>query len=69
VAVAVVTADASGCTQEDSLISALGNAASRPGKGIIPSLIDKFWVNGPNSKHKCIAAPPARMSLFDANRF
>ncbi|KGO74828.1 hypothetical protein PITC_031060 [Penicillium italicum] len=65
VAVKVVTADASG-TQEASLISSLGNAPSRPGKRVIPPLIDTFWVDGPNGKHMCIVTPPAQMSLFDA---
>lgn len=66
VAVKVVTADASDCTQEDSLISSLENAPSRPGKGVILPLVDTFWADGPNGKHKCIITPPARMSLFDA---
>lgn len=59
VAVKVITADA-------SLISSLGNTLSGSGKGVIPPLIDEFWVAGPNGKHKCIVTPPARMSLFDA---
>lgn len=65
VAVKVITADASGYTQEARLISSLGNAPSRPGRGVIPPLLDEFWVAGPNGRHKCIVTPPAQMSLFD----
>jgi hypothetical protein len=66
VAVKVITADTSGCTHEASLIYSLGNSPSRPGREIIPPLIDEFWVAGPNGKHRCIVTPPAQMSLFDA---
>lgn len=66
VTVKVVTADASGCTQEASVISSLEKAPSRPRKGVVPPLIDTFWVDGPNGKHRSIVTPPARMSLFDA---
>ncbi|PKY04968.1 kinase-like protein [Aspergillus campestris IBT 28561] len=66
VAVKVITADASASTSEASLIHALGKAPSKPGKEIIPSVLDQFWAISPNGKHRCIVTPPARMSLFDA---
>lgn len=65
-AVKVTTADTSAYTHEASLIQSLGNSPSRPGEGIVPPLIDEFWVSGPNGKHRCIVTPPAQMSLFDA---
>ncbi|KAF7128234.1 hypothetical protein CNMCM5793_002776 [Aspergillus hiratsukae] len=40
--------------------------AVRPGREIIPPLIDDFWITGPNGKHRCIVTSPAQMSLFDA---
>lgn len=66
VAVKVITADASASTSEAILIHALGNVLSKPGKEIIPSILDEFWAVGPNGEHRCIVAPSARMSLFDA---
>ncbi|KAE8400878.1 kinase domain-containing protein [Aspergillus pseudonomiae] len=65
-AMKAITADTSAYTPEAGLLYSLGNSPSRPGKEIIPPLIDEFWVVGPNGKHKCIFTPPARMSLFDA---
>ncbi|OKL61221.1 hypothetical protein UA08_03388 [Talaromyces atroroseus] len=46
--------------------SLLENSSSRPGREILPSLIDKFWAAGPNGKHRGIGTPPAQMSLYDA---
>ncbi|OQE11651.1 hypothetical protein PENVUL_c002G01696 [Penicillium vulpinum] len=66
VALKVITADASCFTQEASVMPSVGNVPSGLGRGVIPPLIDKFWVTGPNDKHTCIFTPPARMSLFDA---
>ncbi|PKY02269.1 kinase domain-containing protein [Aspergillus campestris IBT 28561] len=64
VAVKVITADAS-CTHEASLLSSLSQS-SRPGREIIPSLIDDFWITGPNGRHECVVTSPAQMSLFDS---
>jgi serine/threonine-protein kinase SRPK3 len=66
VAVKVITADTSGCSPEVRLLYSLGNSPSRPGREIIPALIDDFWITGPNGKHRCIVTSPAQMSLFDA---
>ncbi|KAJ5455924.1 uncharacterized protein N7458_004188 [Penicillium daleae] len=66
VAVKVITADTSTCTPEAGLLSSLSNSLSKLGRETIPSLIDEFWVTGPNGKHRCIVTPPARKSLFDA---
>lgn len=66
VAVKVITADASACTPEPSLINSLVNSLSTSGKEIVPPLLDEFWVAGPNGKHRCIVTAPAQMSLLDA---
>ncbi|PYI11409.1 kinase domain-containing protein [Aspergillus sclerotiicarbonarius CBS 121057] len=66
VAVKAITADASGSTDEASLIRSLREPSDRLGKEIVPPLLDEFWVSGPNGKHRCVVTPPARMSLFDA---
>lgn len=66
VAVKVITADASGSTEEASTIRSLQESSDRLGKEIVPPLLDEFWVSGPNGKHRCVVTPPARMSLFDA---
>ncbi|KAJ5186385.1 hypothetical protein N7449_011149 [Penicillium cf. viridicatum] len=66
VAVKAITADASSCTPEASLMYSLGKSPPTPGGEIIPPLLDEFWVTGSNGKHKCIVTPPAQMSLFDA---
>ncbi|KAJ5146536.1 CMGC/SRPK protein kinase [Penicillium bovifimosum] len=66
VALKAITADASSSTPEASLMHYLGNSPSTPGRGIIPPLLDEFWVTGSNGKHKCIVTPPAQMSLSDA---
>ncbi|KAJ5934433.1 hypothetical protein N7466_003980 [Penicillium verhagenii] len=66
VAVKVITADASICAPEASILCSLAKSPSRPGSETIPTLIEQFWALGPNGKHRCIVAPVARMSLFDA---
>lgn len=66
VAVKVITADASEGTPEASLLRSLEKSPYRPGKEIIQTLIDEFWIAGSNGKHRCILTSPARMSLFDA---
>ncbi|PYI33392.1 protein kinase [Aspergillus indologenus CBS 114.80] len=36
------------------------------GRTIIPSILDKFSIQGPNGEHICLVTRPARMSLSDA---
>lgn len=66
VAVKVITADASLNASEASLLCSLNKLPSKPGREIIPPLIEQFWAIGPNGKHRCLVTLPARMSLFDA---
>ncbi|PWY91851.1 kinase-like protein [Aspergillus sclerotioniger CBS 115572] len=66
VALKVITADASGSTNEATIIRSLQELSDKLGKEIVPPLLDEFWVSGPNGKHRCVVTPPARMSLFDA---
>jgi serine/threonine-protein kinase SRPK3 len=66
VAVKVATADTGSCSHEASRIHSLGKSTRRHGRDIIPSLLDEFWVSGPNGRHKCIVTRPAQMSLFDS---
>lgn len=66
VAVKVATANTSTSMHETSLLRFLGNSPSRTVAGIIPQLIDDFWVVGPNGRHRCIVTPLAQMSLFNS---
>ncbi|RAH72029.1 kinase-like protein [Aspergillus aculeatinus CBS 121060] len=66
VAAKVLTADASSHSHEVRVLRSLGSAVSRPGKEVLPPLLDEFWVAGCNGRHRCVVTPPARMSLFDA---
>ncbi|RAL01381.1 kinase domain-containing protein, partial [Aspergillus ibericus CBS 121593] len=66
VAVKVITADASGSTNEATIINSLRQSSDRLGKNIVPFLLDEFCVSGPNRKHRCVVTPPALISLFDA---
>lgn len=66
VAVKVIVSDASERNSEASLLHFLWKSSYRPGKEILPHLIDEFWITGPNGKHRCIVTFPAQMSLFDA---
>ncbi|KAH7375207.1 kinase domain-containing protein [Plectosphaerella cucumerina] len=38
----------------------------KPGKTLIPALIDRFEVRGPNGSHPCLVTRPAMCSLADA---
>ncbi|KAJ5105756.1 hypothetical protein NUU61_003103, partial [Penicillium alfredii] len=63
VAIKVTTSDSSGCPHEARLIRSFGNSPARPGREIIPRLIDELWVAGPNGRHRYIVTPPAQMSF------
>lgn len=66
VAVKVCTADSN--PKETDIISSLHHPHcspdnSNPGKAMIPSLLDKFTIHGPNGEHACYVTAPARASL------
>lgn len=65
-AVKVVTADTSDDLAESISMKDLYDAPSEPGKETTPTLIEEFWVTGPNGKHRCIVTAAAQMSLHDA---
>jgi serine/threonine protein kinase len=66
VAVKVCTADSK--SPENDVLSKLSNPrlSSKIGRAMIPSILDKFSVQGPNGDHVCLVTSPARMSLSDA---
>lgn len=66
VAVKVITADTSDDPTESILMKDLYDAPSKPGKGTIPTVVEEFWVTGPNGKHRCVVTAAAQMSLHDA---
>ncbi|KAJ1712309.1 kinase-like domain-containing protein [Aspergillus flavus] len=41
---------------------------SDTGRSIIPSILDKFNIQGPNGTHVCLVTSPARMSVSDAKK-
>ncbi|KAK9369044.1 kinase-like domain-containing protein [Lipomyces kononenkoae] len=55
---------------EGDIIDRLGVAdvehCAHPGQAIIPSILDKFVLSGPNGKHRCFVTVPARMTLAEA---
>lgn len=66
VAVKIITAGASEESRKAKLFSSFNDWVAEPGSEVIPSLIDEFWVSGPNGHHRCLITAPARMSLFDS---
>ena len=66
VAIKVCTADSN--PLEFSILSELSNSqqSSNLGKTMIPSVLDKFEIQGPNGIHPCYVTIPARMSLSEA---
>ncbi|KAE8166057.1 kinase-like domain-containing protein [Aspergillus tamarii] len=42
--------------------------SSDMGRAIIPSILDKFNIQGPNGNHVCLVTSPARMSVSDAKK-
>lgn len=65
VAVKVCTANSD--PNEVDIISTLtrpdGSLANNPAKTMVPSILDRFTIHGPNGKHACYVAAPARASL------
>jgi hypothetical protein len=39
----------------------------RPGRGLVPVLLDEFEVRGPNGKHICYTVPPAQCTLREVS--
>lgn len=66
VAVKVCTADSK--PPEIDVLSKLSkpHLLSDIGRTMIPSILDRFSVQGPNGNHVCLVTRPARMSLSDA---
>lgn len=70
VAVKVCTADAVQQQEADTL-SRLGETAEPHeglygGRDLVPVVLDRFSVQGPNGSHACLVTAPARCSLSDA---
>ncbi|GLA30228.1 hypothetical protein AnigIFM63326_008429 [Aspergillus niger] len=61
-----IIAFAGGDREEPGLLRYPRASSERPGGDIVRPLLDDFWVAGPDGRHRCLVAPPARMSLFDA---
>lgn len=61
-----IIAFAGGDREEPELLRYPRASSERPGGDIVRPLLDDFWVAGPDGRHRCLVAPPARMSLFDA---
>ncbi|KAE8368145.1 kinase-like domain-containing protein [Aspergillus caelatus] len=53
---------------EIDILAKLSNPkqSSNIGRAIIPSILDKFNIQGPNGDHVCLVTSPARMSVSDA---
>ncbi|KAJ5139328.1 uncharacterized protein N7515_004176 [Penicillium bovifimosum] len=67
VAIKVCTANSN--PHEFSVLSELSTQQSSSislGKAMIPSVLDRFEIRGPNGTHPCYVTIPARMSLSDA---
>ncbi|KAL4891338.1 kinase-like protein [Aspergillus ambiguus] len=66
ITVKVCTADSD--PKEADIISSLicppRSVDDNPVKAMVPSILDRFTIHGPNSKHTCYVTEPARASLF-----
>lgn len=38
----------------------------RPGKSLIPRILDMFSINGPNGRHRCLVSEPGMMTVAQA---
>ncbi|RDH36611.1 hypothetical protein BDQ94DRAFT_167487 [Aspergillus welwitschiae] len=61
-----IIAFAGGDREEPELLRYPRASSERSGGDIVRPLLDDFWVAGPDGRHRCLVAPPARMSLSDA---
>lgn len=71
VAVKVCTADM--IPQEGEILSRLRDAHPAPqaetrGKSLIPTLLDRFSIQGPNGTHTCFVSAPARCSISNIRK-
>ncbi|ATY66322.1 kinase domain [Cordyceps militaris] len=70
VAVKVCTADAN--LREPEILGFLGDLPEADsnvgawGQALIPALLDRFCIDGPNGTHTCLVSEPTRASLADA---
>lgn len=64
VKVAVAEAD----MQESKILGSLSNLDDKrhPGKAPIPQVLDTFFLEGLNGKHRCLVTDPGMMSLAEA---
>jgi serine/threonine protein kinase len=61
VAVKISTADSN--PKEADIVSSLTCADNDLAKAMVPSILDRFTVHGPNGEHACYVTAPARASL------
>ncbi|KAJ9211896.1 hypothetical protein DTO166G4_6548 [Paecilomyces variotii] len=68
VAVKICTADSD--PLETNILSQLSKSlkSSNIGTSMIPSILDRFNIQGPNGNHACLVTSPARMSLSEAKK-
>lgn len=54
--------------REMDIMTRLSNASAdaHRGKSLIPTVLDRFDVHGPNGTHPCLVTAPAQCSLLDA---
>jgi serine/threonine-protein kinase SRPK3 len=67
VALKIIVADASTNNSESKILSrlALGDA-EHPGRTHVATLVDEFFVTGPNGRHRCIVADAAGCSIAES---
>ncbi|KAI9933897.1 hypothetical protein MW887_004969 [Aspergillus wentii] len=66
--VAVKVCRASFNALEIGMLAKLSAPSSDRGRAIIPSILDRFNIQGPNGDHVCLVTSPARMSVSDAKK-
>ncbi|KAE8321638.1 kinase-like domain-containing protein [Aspergillus sergii] len=68
--VAVKVCRANSNPSEIDILAKLSNPtpSSDTDRAIIPSILDKFNIQGPNGTHVCLVTSPARMSVSDAKK-
>lgn len=68
VAVKICTADSSGASNERAVLRQLRQLrvnCQDERVAIVPTLLDEFYLDGPNGRHACIVTKPTRMSILD----
>lgn len=49
-----------------ALVQSHDESIGSPGRDMIPLVLDKFYIQGPNGRHRCYVTAPAKASLFGA---